>query len=903
LAEDNKDKENKPGVPEVKEGMFDEKTSYSFLFFLMSGALMLVTLWAFWDDEYSRRGYKAYQETYFQVEYDRAKAELNQVSQEVDAKIEEIQNSVFSEEESLDKSDDYLELTDQVFDAQVAYEDVKMDKKFAKSRLDEAYYYYKKAMHLDENYDVQLDTLHGIEKQITNYGPTLVKLASVRDALEEKLLARKAKKEALEKELRKLVTRKDDLKRRMDFYKPFPFFLKAPAVEQTVITGSGLNSFKEIIYKVDRCMTCHISYDNSYYEEYDHPFKTHPNREILIKKHPPKETGCTWCHKGQGSATYPVRDAHGSHHENDQTTGVNEPLLLGNQMQSNCRNCHADVIDLEGAPLLSEGKRLFVKLGCHGCHLADGYQKERKVGPGLLRIASKVNPSWLFRWIKKPKDYLPNTRMPIFDLTDKEVTAVSAYLIGVSDKSYVFPEKFSSGDKDKGKKLFESVGCQACHRLNGKGEVFGPDLSRIGNKVNPDWLVNWVSNPHHYNSKSIMPNLRLSTDDASDITAYLIQFGKPKGIHGIDKMMKDPATIALGEKLVRRRGCFACHDIKGMEAEGRLAPELSNFGAKQVRELEFGDTHIPHTWNSWTRTKLKNPLSYRTERILDKMPDFELSDHDIEALTILLKGFNGVKIPPKYKYSFSEKELVIERGRRLITTFDGKGWHVGEGGGGIIKDYLKGKHLYPPPLDMGQYHVGERLKGSWLFSFLKNPTPVRTWVKVKMPTFALTDNEVRDFTAYFEALSNIDIFYEGGVNVEKQQKNIELGVKIVNTMDCGKCHDDGEKGIEFSIASDRLRQGWISKWLKNTRELIPWTKMPNHWKKNADGTYSIPSKFDELNEVEGGDIDKHIGFISDFIVAYNTAEFDESLSFDSEDGEEDEEEDDGEDEEEDEEEE
>jgi hypothetical protein len=101
----------------------------------------------------------------------------------------------------------------------------------------------------------------------------------------------------------------------MDFYKPFPFVWRATAVEQTVIPGYGKNNFSEITYKVDRCQTCHISYQDTYYDSYEHPLKTHPNLDILIKKHPPDRTGCTWCHLGQGAATAPAEDAHGSHHE------------------------------------------------------------------------------------------------------------------------------------------------------------------------------------------------------------------------------------------------------------------------------------------------------------------------------------------------------------------------------------------------------------------------------------------------------------------------------------------------------------------------------------------------------------------------------------------------------------
>ena len=246
-------------------------------------------------------------------------------------------------------------------------------------------------------------------------------------------------------------------------------------------------------------MTCHISYQDEHYKDFEQPLKTHPDLDILIKKHPPEVTGCTWCHLGQGSATAPAEHAHGSHHETDQTLEVNEPILHGNFQQATCRNCHAEVVNLEGAPLLSKGKQLFIKLGCHGCHLADGYSQEGKVGPGLLRIASKVDPSWLYRWIKNPKGYLPKTRMPEFGFNEHDLQGVTAYILDASEKEFKLNRTFDPGDEEKGKKLFETVGCQACHTLNGKGENHAPDLSNIAQKVNADWLVTWIGGPHTYN--------------------------------------------------------------------------------------------------------------------------------------------------------------------------------------------------------------------------------------------------------------------------------------------------------------------------------------------------------------------------------------------------------------------
>ena len=56
-------------------------------------------------------------------------------------------------------------------------------------------------------------------------------------------------------------------------------------------------------------------------------------------------------------------------------------------------------------------------------------------------------------------------------------------------------------------------------------------------------------------------------------------------------------------------------------------------------ELEYGDAHIPHTWEAWARTKLKKPDSFRTERVLDRMPNFELKSGRDRGVSGSVKRF------------------------------------------------------------------------------------------------------------------------------------------------------------------------------------------------------------------------------------------------------------------------
>jgi len=59
----------------------------------------------------------------------------------------------------------------------------------------------------------------------------------------------------------------------------------------------------------------------------------------------------------------------------------------------------------------------------------------------------------------------------------------------------------------------------------------------------------------------------------------------------VEVALKDPENIKKGEALVRKYGCFGCHEISGMEHESRIGVELTTEGSKHVDELFFGKSH------------------------------------------------------------------------------------------------------------------------------------------------------------------------------------------------------------------------------------------------------------------------------------------------------------------------
>lgn len=77
--------------------------------------------------------------------------------------------------------------------------------------------------------------------------------------------------------------------------------------------------------------------------------------------------------------------------------------------------------------LIERGKRLYEnKYGCNGCHSIGG--EGGKIGPPLDRAGFRLNPTWIYRWLKNPQAMDATTRMPALGLNDADAKAVTFYL-------------------------------------------------------------------------------------------------------------------------------------------------------------------------------------------------------------------------------------------------------------------------------------------------------------------------------------------------------------------------------------------------------------------------------------------------------------------------------------------
>ena len=549
-------------------------------------------------------------------------------------------------------------------------------------------------------------------------------------------------------------------------------------------------------------------------------------------------------------------------------------------------------------------------------------QDMKKVGPNLKDARLKLNRNWIPIWLKKPTDFRPTTKMPNFRLNDEQIRAISAYIwqTGFSDSL----PKQNPGNSAHGKELFETRGCLACHSIGEGSEVqggtFAANLTRVGEKANYDYLVRWIHNarqrtrpycpyekkdigPEDYAKKNlpyvfdlqhsqcpndghelqvqnmtVMPSLRLSEDDARDIASYLISQKKQEPSTYPDaSFMEDASLKAEGAKWIRHFGCAGCHEIAGMEDEGRIGTELTQEGSKPIERLDFalftesaqrGDkepisdpedlARLPEgaakaPWydhKGFFEHKLAEPNIFdkgkiRSETEKLRMPNVHLQPEQIRALTTFLLGSQESSLPDSYRYKPEDARGDIQRGWWVVRKYNCMGCHQFVPGQKTIlmglPQYQDAQEQLPPKL----LTEGARVDPEWLRRFLSNPAlntsdtnrnGVRPYLKVRMPTFSFSDNELRILVRFFQALSQQPMPYipEQVPTLTAKENDMARSLFSSTAAPCLKCHATGDAQHDqhatapnFLLAKERLKPDWVERWIVDPQAISPGTSMPS----------------------------------------------------------------------------
>ncbi len=574
----------------------------------------------------------------------------------------------------------------------------------------------------------------------------------------------------------------------------------------------------EPLNRVDRCTSCHIGATRAGFEQAPEPLRSHVGR--YLQEHPPERFGCTVCHGGQGRATR-LPAAHG------QVPHWREPLLSEDLIGGRCGVCHrGDAVP--GEPYATAGRRVFAEAGCHGCHEVEGVFATR-IGPALAGVGSKVRSEWLAWWLRDPRAYLPRTRMPNFLLGDQEIADLSAFLLSLTTEFLSAPREpvsQSRGAVARGEMLFKESRCITCHAVRGRGGTIGPDLWRVASKVRLPWLAAFLQAPAAVQPGTKMPRYRFSDRESADLVAYLWSELRDFDEDAWPPGPSVPGRPEEGRRLVRAYGCFGCHQMPAFEQAGRVGAELTGYADKDAERLDFGVRRdVSRTWRAWTEAKLREPRSFRDGL---KMPDYGFSDHERFSLLTYLASLSEAKPPAGYLRDVPGPNPYEPEGRfgELVADLNCLACHSIRGRGGSLAPDLT--------------REGSRVRPEWLRRFLDRPDTIRPYLEERMPRFRLSPEEIDVIARYIEnVLVDPRVPKRVLTNGEATPALIERGRDLYyKTYACDACHQIGRTGgavgPDLTLAAERLTEGWIYAWLRNSRQLDPSAREPVYEMVDAD---------------------------------------------------------------------
>ena len=913
-------------------GMAYNMAKLNRIFALLSFLLLFATLWVFLDDYI--RPWKMVQLEARQIEKKHLLEKIKQEEDKIDqTKLSTLERELAQAKEQIaERSQDIARVKDEIKKIQ---KDI-TDETIRNGRLN--------AFTSDQNFKYEYAVGHGYRPSQVN--PLLKKLQEYKKEFaqsQDRMKTLQAQQREKAKELEELTIEETRIQKTIDemlrtqnllalaksrmemgpvfFLRNAPFLDFAdPSLKiQQLVTDTMLDDrYFQHVPKVDRCITCHTFIDRPGFENEPNPHRTHPNLELMVaseSKHPMKQFGCTSCHGGEG---HRVNDFNAAAHtpQNEEQKKrwmaeynwhephkIPEPMYQLQYTEGQCLKCHQGVDYVPMASKLNEGIRNMEKYGCYACHKIEGWEHKRMPGPSLEKIASKVSKEFFKNWVWSPKVFNKHAMMPSFFMQSNnstpesiqkniaEVNAMAEFIWGQSKKYTPF-EKYEGGNPQRGKELIKEVGCMGCHGVEGwDGEsrqvnaYAGPYLQGTGSKIaDPNWLLSWLRKPDHFDEQTIMPSMRLSKEEASDITAYLLSL-KNKGFESLKFEPTDPQirdellmtyltafetekqartklagmserekTLQLGERSVGKYGCYSCHRIEGFADRAPIGPELSKEGSKPLTQFGFNLQHdVPHTRDGWIKAHLQNPRRWdggldKAFKDLTKMPYFHLTEKEVDSMVLVLLGMVDQKIPLKGQKVLDEHEKRWAEGEKLVNKFNCYGCHQIDGmRGEILAMYEDDTSLGPPKL----VEQGYRVQTDWFYHFLEDVTPIRPTLTIRMPSFVLTPEERNTIVEGFQGKAKMQTFVELNPSLNpylawESEDEAREAKKLFNALVCTSCHTQGFNS-DPALAPDlrtvkrKLRPSWVEQWLSDPQAIYPDTTMPNFW---IDGEPTEPDFFE-----------------------------------------------------------
>lgn len=439
------------------------------------------------------------------------------------------------------------------------------------------------------------------------------------------------------------------------------------------------------------------------------------------------------------------------------------------------------------------GWELTQALQCAACHALPG---NSLAAAPIDSFAGNISPEWMVNWLSGSSFNSSSHRMPDFELSVDQARAVTTDLLTEDAPDDV--DKLP-GNVEKGRQLFLTVGCLACHRVGDLGSddlLDGGDLSDIGNKRTVNFFTTWLRNPDRISAAHRMPVFELSKHEVVDLTAYLNSLRTSE----FTPANLESSDAAAGQRLVSQLGCAACH-----ASERHTRPE---------------------------RTRLDPTLDFQSDHCLNRpngtRPGYRLSKSDQSAVFA--------------SWQFRPHRISLIRKNNCLNCHS----RDGSVGNTPIANAVFGKHpgiaphvaaLSAPTLTS----IGDKLTDEALANAIRGEAQrLRPWLAIRMPRPALTRGEQAELHRQLVAHDRVPPYVDAP-SARSRYSDAALrtaGARLVTAQGfgCASCHDIGKhtptesplnaRGPQLAGGADRIRPTWFHRWVSDPLRIHPRVEMP-----------------------------------------------------------------------------
>ena len=494
--------------------------------------------------------------------------------------------------------------------------------------------------------------------------------------------------------------------------------------------------------------------------------------------------------------------------------------------------------DDQGHKLVRMQRQLIVDNRCNACHQSEqniALPEAHETGPSLAGIGSRLDESWLARWIENPQSHRPGARMPaLFHGADaKQKSAdIAAYLATMKAKVAIAGNK---GNKEAGAKLYKALNCYACHDMNEPGSIERIPLVNISEKYKGHALAAFLESPAKHHAATRMPDFKLSKQQAADLASFLTSLKKE-----VAKEATPKGDAVKGKALLTQSGCMNCHDAPGHENQAKFS-SLASMLKATAKKPQSGCL-APKSNNKKT-PHFSADLPPLQKVDVAKVTKALQQDHPAEYAQRQFETLNCMACHSRDGLDASRLMRVEEVAHIDIT--DPKAHATGP-------DKI-------PALD----HFGHKLRADWMTELFAGSLPEKTrpWLQAQMPAWP----------SRAEALAT---GFAHSYGVSETQEKVRLGnTKTINTgkalvgqqgFSCQACHAlDNEAalavfegaGPNLALATKRLRPDYYHQWMHYPQRFDAATIMPRY---ATNGISPLKKYYD-------GDADKQFKAIYDYL--------------------------------------